>query len=155
MSTIAVATDFSPQAEAAFARAVALAAARGAELLLVNADTTADLTPISPEPEIAVPTWTQLRNDLDTEEQRLLADLVARAAAAGVTAHAVRAVGDPVELTVTTARERGAELLVVGSHGRTGIRRFLLGSVAERIVSHAATSVLVARGDVGGLKLKG
>ncbi|HVV84357.1 MAG TPA: universal stress protein [Kofleriaceae bacterium] len=147
MSIIAVATDFSPQAEVAFARALALAAARGAELLVISADTTVDLVPTTPEPEVAVPTWNQLRTDVETEEKRLLDELLRRAAAAGVASRAVRAIGDPAELTVKAAREHGAELIVVGSHGRTGIRRFLLGSIAERIVEHASSSVLVARGD--------
>lgn len=147
MSTIAVATDLSPQAEVAFARGLALAAARGAQLLIISADTTVELMPTTPEPELATPAWTQLRADVDVEERRLLDALLLRAAEAGVHAEAVRAIGDPVELTCKTARERGAELIVVGSHGRTGIRRFLLGSIAERIVAHASSSVLVARGE--------
>ena len=147
MTIIAVATDFSPPAEIAFVRALGLAVARSAELLVISADTTIELIPTTPEPELAVPTWTQLRTDVENEEQRLLAALVERARAAGVTANAIRAVGDPVDVTVKVAREQGVELLVVGSHGRTGITRFLLGSVAERIVEHAPISVLVARGD--------
>lgn len=147
MRTIVVATDFSPHAEVAFVRALELARVRGAELVVVSADQTVDLIPTTPEPELAVPTWTQLRADVEAEEQQLMTRLLARAATAGVPVHGVRALGDPVELTCSTARERAAELIVVGSHGRTGIRRFLLGSIAERIVSHASTSVLVARGD--------
>jgi nucleotide-binding universal stress UspA family protein len=147
MSTIAVATDFSPQAEVAFARALALAKARGTQLVVISADTTVELMAITPEPELAAPTWSQLRADVDGEERRRLDELLARAADAGVKADAVRALGDPVELTCRIARERGAALIVVGSHGRTGIRRFLLGSIAERIIAHASSSVLVARGD--------
>lgn len=147
MAAIIVATDLSPQAEVAFVRALALAVHRKAELIIVSADTTVELIPTTAEPEMAVPTWTQLRTDVEAEENRLLAALVARAEAAGVTVRTVRSVGDPVDLTVKAARDADAELIVVGSHGRTGIRRFLLGSVAERIVRHAHTSVLVARGD--------
>lgn len=147
MPTIAVATDFSPHAEVAFTRALALAIARQAELVIISADTSIELMATTPEPELAVATLARLRTDVETEEQRLLAALVERASAAGVAVRAVRALGDPVDLVVNTAREAGAELIVVGSHGRTGIRRFLLGSKAERIVSHAHTSVLVARGE--------
>lgn len=147
MPAIVLATDFSTQAEAAFARALALAKSRHLELVVASADTTAELVPTTPEPELASATWSQLRSDVEAEEERLLAELLARAAAAEVTAHSVRAVGDPVDITIGAAREHGAELIVVGSHGRTGIKRFLLGSVAERIVRDAPVSVLVARGD--------
>ncbi len=147
MPAIVVATDFSVQAEAAFARALALAKARHMELIVASADTTAELVPAAPEPELAVATWSQLRADVELEEERLLAELLARAAVADVTAHSVRAVGDPADITIAAARAHSAELIVVGSHGRTGIKRFLLGSVAERIVRDAPVSVLVARGD--------
>ncbi|NPC56993.1 universal stress protein [Caenimonas soli] len=43
------------------------------------------------------------------------------------------------------AREEGADLIVVGSHGRTGIRRMLLGSIAAKVVSQSPVPVLVAR----------
>lgn len=147
MPAIVVATDLSAQAEAAFVRALSLARARHAELIVVSADTTADLVAAAPDPELVTMSWGQLRADVAAEEERLVQELVARAKAAEVTATSVRQVGDPVELVVSAAREHKAELIVVGSHGRTGIRRFLLGSVAERIVRTAPTSVLVARGD--------
>jgi nucleotide-binding universal stress UspA family protein len=49
------------------------------------------------------------------------------------------------DAVATLARESGADLCVLGTHGRTGIRRMLLGSVAERVVRHAPCDVLVAR----------
>ena len=145
MPSIVVATDFSPQAEVAFTRGLALARSRSEPLILVSVDSTIELIPTAPDPE--GPAWSQLRADVEAEEERLLADLITRATAAGVTVHSVRSLGDPVDVIVSTARDHDADLIVVGSHGRTGIRRFLLGSTAERIVSHASTSVLVARGD--------
>lgn len=53
--------------------------------------------------------------------------------------------GEAADEVVAMARKLGAEYVVVGSHGRTGIRRLLLGSVAERIVRTAACTVVVAR----------
>lgn len=47
------------------------------------------------------------------------------------------------------AKEEGADLIVVGSHGRTGIRRMLLGSIAAKVVSQSPVPVLVAREDTG------
>ena len=49
------------------------------------------------------------------------------------------------EAIVSAAKEEGADLVVVGSHGRSGIGRVMLGSVAARVVAHAPVPVLVAR----------
>jgi nucleotide-binding universal stress UspA family protein len=53
--------------------------------------------------------------------------------------------GDPRSTIVDEADEWGADLIVVGSHGRTGLTRWLLGSVAQAIVGHASCSVEVVR----------
>lgn len=53
--------------------------------------------------------------------------------------------GDPASAIVEEATEWGADLVVVGSHGRTGFERWLLGSVAQRVVGHAPCSVEVVR----------
>ena len=54
-------------------------------------------------------------------------------------------VGDPVELIVGAARGWPADLVVIGSHGRDGLIRVLLGSVAEGVTRHAPCAVLVVR----------
>ena len=54
-------------------------------------------------------------------------------------------IGAPAETICATAQARNADLVVVGSHGRGGMARVLLGSVAERVVRMAGRSVLVAR----------
>jgi nucleotide-binding universal stress UspA family protein len=54
-------------------------------------------------------------------------------------------VGDPVELIVGAAREWRADLVAIGSHGRGGLGRVLLGSVAEGVTRHAPCPVLVVR----------
>lgn len=53
--------------------------------------------------------------------------------------------GQPASALLDEARAAGADLVVVGSHGRTGLRRFLLGSVAAQVVAHAEVPVLVVR----------
>lgn len=53
--------------------------------------------------------------------------------------------GDPREVLVDACRAENADLLVVGSHGRTGLAKLLLGSVASHVVTHAPCSVLVVR----------
>jgi nucleotide-binding universal stress UspA family protein len=53
--------------------------------------------------------------------------------------------GDPRQALVDTALAENADLLVVGSHGRTGLARLLLGSVASHVAAHAPCSVLIVR----------
>lgn len=82
---------------------------------------------------------------LRREGEKALADLEQVAAAAGVPFEAAMAEGVPKIRIPEAARERGADLLVVGSHGRTGLTHLLLGSVAEAVVRHAPCDVLVVR----------
>ncbi len=53
--------------------------------------------------------------------------------------------GDPRTALVQAAKEENADLIVVGSHGRTGIAKLLMGSVASHVVTHAPCSVLVVK----------
>jgi nucleotide-binding universal stress UspA family protein len=54
------------------------------------------------------------------------------------------------DILVDAAKEAGAELIVMGSHGRTGVKRLLLGSVAEHVVRHAKCPVVTVRGGAEG-----
>ena len=53
--------------------------------------------------------------------------------------------GEPWDQIVSVAREEAVDLIVMGTHGRTGLRRALIGSVAERVVRHAPCTVMVVR----------
>lgn len=53
--------------------------------------------------------------------------------------------GKPAEAIIETAKEQNADLIVVGSHGRAGVERFLMGSVAERVIVLSACPVLVVK----------
>ena len=70
---------------------------------------------------------------------------VERLRKAGLLAEAKTMVQDPRSALLDLARERKADLIVVGSHGRTGIQKLLLGSVASHVVTHAPCDVLVVR----------
>jgi len=56
--------------------------------------------------------------------------------------------GNPKEVILEEAKDWNADLIVVGSHGRRGLKRFLLGSVAEAVAMNAHCSVVVVRGPV-------
>jgi len=60
--------------------------------------------------------------------------------------------GDPAHRIVSWTRRRGPDLLVVGTHGRSGLKRALLGSVAEAVVRGSSIPVLVARGSVAPIR---
>jgi nucleotide-binding universal stress UspA family protein len=64
----------------------------------------------------------------------------------GLTVDARAIVSDPRTALLEAARSEHVDLIVVGSHGRTGIKKVLLGSVASHVVTHAPCSVLVVRG---------
>jgi nucleotide-binding universal stress UspA family protein len=69
---------------------------------------------------------------------------------AGLDAEAERREGDPAAQLMAAAVDTEADLIVVGTHGRTGLSRALLGSVARNVLLHAPCSVLVARGAPAG-----
>jgi len=68
---------------------------------------------------------------------------IARAAGVDVTTHPRQ--GDPADAILDVAEERGADLIVVGNKGMTGAKRFLLGSVPNKVSHHAPCSVLIIR----------
>jgi nucleotide-binding universal stress UspA family protein len=145
---VLVATDFSPHADVALDRAVALARGEGAALTLLHVATTAATVPAMPEVESAAALeLAAVAEDLEREVSSQIADRVARVRAAGIEPRVELRSGHPDDAIVQVAEEVHADLLVIGTHGRTGITRFLLGSVAEHIVRRAHCHVLVARGE--------
>ncbi len=85
---------------------------------------------------------------LDDACKQITADGVARLAARGVKASGEVRVGSIAFELIDAARQASADLIVVGSHGRTGIARLLLGSVARGVLHHAPCSVLIVREQV-------
>jgi nucleotide-binding universal stress UspA family protein len=65
--------------------------------------------------------------------------------AKGVEAESHARLGDPADALLEVAEEEGADLIVVGNRGMTGAKRFLLGSVPNKISHHAPCSVLIVR----------
>jgi len=123
------------------ARARALANARGATLALVHvAPDPVDLQPLlSDRMQSGLPGWPEVESSVQSAAvKRLLA------AGLGEPELFVER-GEPYAEIVRRAEAWGATLLVVGSHGRTGLSRMLLGSVAERVVRYAHCPVLVLR----------
>jgi len=85
------------------------------------------------------------RQELTKRAEQLTARVAESLAASGLKAAPVVRQGDPRSVIVDEAKEWGADLIVLGSHGYTGLKRLLLGSVAQSVVSHAPCSVEVVR----------
>ena len=140
------ATDFSRASRAAFGKAIELAKANRAELLVLHV--LAPLTPIVASGEGYVPpeTYEKIEASTRAAAQKQLDALLAGARKARVRATGLLAEGSPAEQIVRVARSKRADQIVLGTHGRTGLARFFVGSVANRVVSMAPGPVLTVRG---------
>lgn len=96
-----------------------------------------------------VPSGTMITDYISAQQETATAILAAAAQAAqkaGVKAETVHvAEGQPGEAILETARSRGCDLIVMGSHGRRGLGRLVLGSKTWEVVSHGHVPVLVVR----------
>lgn len=145
---ILVGLDLSEGSDLALDRAIALAEQFDAKLILVHAQ--ADDAPLEEVDNEMLKQLGEVSAAVRVEEARQLADRLDKINARGLTAEVVSRVGPPSEIITTAADERNADLIVVGTHGRTGISRFLIGSQAIEVIRHSSRDVLVCRGPVKG-----
>ncbi|HUG36685.1 MAG TPA: universal stress protein [Candidatus Limnocylindrales bacterium] len=141
--TILYATDFSAASRPALAMAVELARQARARLLVLHV-----MTPASPfvAREERPASWLELQAWARRDARRHLAATVATAGRARIRVEGTLVEGVPAESILRLARRQGADLIVIGTHGRSGVGRFLMGSVAARVVQFAHCSVLTVRG---------
>lgn len=139
--TILVATDFSRHARLAFEAGVGLAERAGASLHLVHALEVP--LPIFEPYAVAVPA--EFIGQARKAAQEHLDGLVEEARAKGLSADAHLGEVPAAPAVAARAREVGADLVVVGTRGHTGLKHVLLGSVAERTVKEAPCSVLTVK----------
>jgi nucleotide-binding universal stress UspA family protein len=144
INTIVAGVDLSVPSEHALDRAAALAKQNGATLIMVHAQ--ADDAAIENVDNEMLRQLGEVSEAVRVEEVRRLTTRRDQLAALGVQVELMSKVGPAGEIIAEIARERYAELIVVGTHGHTGIHRFLLGSVATSVLRHAPCDVLVCRG---------
>ena len=136
-------SDFSPASRPAFKRAMELAKSLRSQLLIVHVLAP---PPIIGEGYITAETVETLLRSQRHAAQRQLRVLVARAKAAGVRVSSLLVeTGMTHEQIVRVARRKRADMIVMGTHGRTGLTRLLLGSVAARVIATARCPVLTVR----------
>lgn len=139
---IVVATDFSGCAEEAWELARRIAAAPGSELVLTHVLTD---VPLYGEGVFNIETARKVRDGARKWAEETLETWVDKARAEGLIARAALRSGVPHEEIAALARDERADLIVIGTTGRGGINRALLGSVADRVVRLAPCPVLTVR----------
>lgn len=144
LTSIVVGCDLSASSDIALERAVALAELHKARIVLVNAQ--ANDAPIAEVDNKMLEQLGEVSAAVRAEEARQLADRLAAVDARGIPTEIVSRVGPADEILIAAATEYNAELIVLGSHGLTGISRLLLGSVAAGTIRASTCDVLVCRG---------
>jgi universal stress protein A len=141
ITKILVPVDFSPHAERAFGYATTLAQRFGATLGLLHVVENPFVTGAWTA-EVYVPNVAELLEGLIANAEQQLARLKKSAATVGVVANATVMTGRPAQAIVEHAQEGSFDLVVMGTHGRTGLSHVLIGSVAERVMRKAPCPVL-------------
>ena len=136
---ILVPTDGSPAATGAVEHAIDLAAVTGGRIHALYVVDTATATAV-PEAQ-----WVTVEEFLEDAGEEALATVRELAAKSDVGIQTVIRHGGPHEQITAYAGEAAIDLIVMGTHGRSGLDRVLLGSVTEKVIRHADVPVLVKR----------
>ncbi len=139
--TILVPTDFSSAASVATEYAVGLAKELGAKVVLLHAYE----IPILGFPEAPLVATPEMVANIANTTQKALETMVAKFAGRGVDVTPVLKTGDAREIVHAVAEEVNADLIVMGTHGRRGLSRALLGSVTEEVIRTSTRPVLTLR----------
>lgn len=138
IAKVLLATDLSPASAGATDEAIELATRLGASLLIVSVIDPGQLRlPGGP--------FSQRVDQVRAEREAAAQRLVDRGRRLGMRVDFLIWEGEPGESIVAAAEAEGADLIVVGSHGRGAVGRFLIGSVSDHVVRNAPCPVLVVR----------
>lgn len=133
---ILAATDGSRYSKAAVDEAIKIAkASKGALTIVSVVDVTEEFETEAPE----------LTERFERQFKAMVERIKKQAKAKGVKAEGIVKIGEPYNLIISAAKAKKADLIVMGSHGRRGLSRLLMGSVTERVIGHAKCAVLVIK----------
>jgi nucleotide-binding universal stress UspA family protein len=133
---IVLATDGSKYSAAATERAIAFAKSYGGELKVLS------VVDVPPEFYAEAP---QAVEDLIGKAKGFVAEAKKQAEADGVPAETFVGEAEAYQAINNLAKEQKADMIILGSHGRTGLRRLLMGSVTEKVIGYASCPVLVVK----------
>jgi len=130
---ILTATDGSKYSDAAASEAIGIAKKCGSSLIVISVALSDKEIELAEDDEEVILARDNVRRILKLAEKE------------GIKAEGVMIKGKPHEGIVDTAKQKHVDLIVMGSNGRTGIERLLMGSVTERVIGHAESAVLVVK----------
>jgi nucleotide-binding universal stress UspA family protein len=134
--SILFATDGSKYSENAANKAIDFAKSYGSEIKVISVvDVTEEFMARAPG---AV-------EDLVKKAKEIVEDVRKNASSEGIKAEGIVREGDAYKVIVNIAKKQKANAVIMGSHGRTGLKRLLMGSVTERVIGHAPCPVLVVK----------
>ena len=132
-------TDGSDTAKAAVQFAKDIALAEGAEVVVLSVVHPVQYTEIYGAGGLVDPT-----PEMKAEAETVVDEVVEELKAAGVKASGSAVIGYQADRTIVeTATQEGADLIVMGTHGRTGLARTMIGSVADRVIRHTEIPVVL------------
>ncbi len=137
-------SDFSTASNAAFKKAIEMAKASRAELLIVHVIN--PIIPVAGEGYVSPKMYEDLAASTRAWARKQLDRLLAKARKSGVRAKGVLAEGAAHEQIARMAKTTRADLVVMGTHGRSGFAKLFLGSVAGRVITAAPCPVLTVKG---------
>ncbi len=139
------ATDFSPASTPALKRAIELAKTNRAALLIAHVMTPPSLS-MPAEGYVPPRLYQDIEASARAQATKRLRAVVDRAKKAGARASGLLLEGVPHERIARAARAKKADLLVIGTHGRSGLAKLFLGSVATKLIATVSCPVLTVRG---------
>jgi universal stress protein A len=140
LKTILVPTDFSKESKKALQYAIPFASQFNARIILLNV-----VQPHYVGGEFGVVDFPVIEADLQKDSAEQLAALATKSVRDLAPVKTVVRTGSPVDEIVDAAKELKADLIILSTHGRTGLKHVLLGSMAEGVVRHAPCPVLIVR----------
>lgn len=138
---ILVPLDGSPLAEAVLPHAQALAKSEGAELVLLRVAVDPGAEFAFADPALAA----SIVQDMEEESKAYMAGIAAQMQSAGYQAVTMMREGPIAETILAVADETQADVIAMSTHGRSGLSRWLMGSIADRVVKHSHVPVMVIR----------
>jgi nucleotide-binding universal stress UspA family protein len=138
---ILVPTDFSEYADQALDYATQLAQQLQAYITLLHIIDTTPLGVVEGAAMLPPSYW----QELETGLEQIMEESLKRLYDVGLQGETVIVHGVPFQTIIDTAKDKGSDLIIMGTHGRTGLPHALMGSVAEKVVRLAPCPVLVTR----------
>ncbi len=136
---ILVPLDGSPLAEAAIPHAQALAKSEGAEIILLRVPVLPSTTFLARDPALA----SMVLKEMEEETKEYMQDEVLKLRKEGSKVRGMTREGPVPDTILDVARETHADLIAMSTHGYSGIQRWLMGSVADKVVSHSSIPVML------------